>query len=114
MSAADPLKRVPGQRQRFRTVESADPAAENGPSPSRRPAGLKCTYRPPDADFYCWKYGVWYNVMDCCYRHDRRTYPGCADCGQGEMNLRQHQESFRLIRRCSAPVSPRPMGFGLW
>ena len=52
---------------------------------------LRCDYRPPNTEFYCWKYGVWYNLMDCCDRHVRRTFPGCAGCGQGESNLRQNR-----------------------
>jgi len=97
MSAIDPLKRGQGARRRFRAVEP--PTAEGSAChPARRTAILKCSYRPPDADFYCWKYGVWYNIIDCCYRHARQTYPGCAGCGQGRNNLRANQERY-LARR---------------
>jgi len=66
----------------------------------RRPLEIiRCTYRPPDADFYCWKYGVWYNLMDCCDRHHDRTYSGCADCGQGRSNLKQNLERHQARRR---------------
>jgi hypothetical protein len=65
----------------------------------RRPLEvIRCSYRPQDADFYCWKFGVWYNLMDCCYRHDQRTYEGCVDCGQGHSNLRQNRERYRIHR----------------
>ncbi len=99
MSAIDPLRR--GQRglRRFRTVETIDRNGGDDPAQApRRSEILKCTYRPGDADFYCWKYGVWYNLMDCCYRHDRRTFPGCAGCGQGASNLKVHQARYDALR----------------
>lgn len=108
MSATDPLKRIQVQRRPFRAIEPADPAAgEEGSAARRRAAGLKCSYRPADADFYCWKYGVWYNLMDCCYRHARRSYAGCADCGQGAMNLKQNHERFLSMRLFGDPPRPR-------
>ncbi len=101
MSAADPLKRTPANLGRLRTIEPTGP--ENGPDGGsqrapRRLTGLKCSYRPSDADFFCWKYGVWYNLLDCCYRHARRTYSGCGDCGQGQSNLKSNRERFRSVR----------------
>ncbi len=95
MSAVDPLKKGLG-RQRFRTIDRVDPSGEEGSAchPARRTVVLKCAYRPPDADFYCWRYGVWYNLMDCCYRHARRTFPGCAGCGQGRHNLKANLERY--------------------
>ena len=100
MGAADPLKRAPGRRLRFRTVDPATaPPREGQPVDEvARIEFLRCNYRPADADFYCWKYGVWYNLMDCCYRHDRKTYPGCAGCGQGSNNLRQNRQRYRDLR----------------
>jgi len=95
MSATDPLKRKMSIRGAMRAVEPLD---EAGPDRSRRPIEvIRCAYRPPNADFYCWKYGVWYNLMDCCYRHDERTYEGCADCGQGRSNLRQNIDQYRTF-----------------
>lgn len=92
MSATLPAHR--GQRQ-LRTVEAHEaPAAE----PHDRADVMKCSYRPPDADFYCWKYGVWYNVMDCCYRHDQQTFEGCADCGQGARNIKVHRVRYAALR----------------
>ena len=108
MSATDPLKRNPGQRHRFRAIEPGVPAEGEGPASARRRlTGIKCSYRPADADFFCWKFGVWYNVMDCCYRHARQTYSGCSDCGQGEMNLRQHEERYLSIRLFGDPPRQR-------
>ncbi len=74
---------------------------DSGTLELRRPPreeNLKCSYRPPDADFFCWKYGVWYNLMDCCYRHERRTFSGCAPCGQGARNLKVHQARYLAAR----------------
>jgi hypothetical protein len=103
MSAADALKRQ--QRQRFRTIDSLDAApAEATADEARRASSLKCSYRPPGADFYCWKYGVWYNLLDCCFRHAFRTYSGCAGCGQGRMNLKQHHVRFTSARHLGARV----------
>lgn len=98
MSATDPLRKGPGRRGAMRAVE---PAPEGvGTDGARRPLEIiRCTYRPPDADFYCWKYGVWYNLMDCCDRHHDETYDGCADCGQGRSNLKQNLGRFQARRR---------------
>jgi hypothetical protein len=99
MSMGDALRRGLARRLRFRTIgpDEAMPAAASTCPPAGRSEALRCTYRPPDADFYCWKYGVWYNLMDCCYRHSRGTYSGCAGCSQGESNLRQHRHRFRTV-----------------
>jgi len=84
-------------RGQLRTIEPLESAgAEDGDRIRRRDL-LKCTYRPPDANFFCWKYGVWYNLLDCCYRHYRQTYTGCSDCGQGESNLKANKERFLSI-----------------
>ena len=103
MSASEPARRQ-GQ---LRTVDARDARAGAGaPDAASRAEMMKCSYRPADADFYCWKYGVWYNVMDCCYRHDQKTFEGCADCGQGERNLKVHwarYSALRLRRRSTLP-----------
>ena len=97
MSAIDPLRRGHGVRL-LRQVGSPDRLEdEDRPGGPARDENLRCRYRPPDADFYCWKYGVWYNLMDCCYRHERRTYPGCAVCGQGASNLKVHRDRYLLL-----------------
>lgn len=99
MGAGDALKRGLAGRLRFRTIgpdEAAPDAASTCP-PGSRSVVERCAYRPPDADFYCWKYGVWYNLMDCCYRHSRGTYSGCTGCGQGESNLRQNRRRFQTV-----------------
>jgi hypothetical protein len=96
MNAGDPLGRAFGPR----AVARADGEDDSGAETERRPAleVIRCTFRPADADFYCWKFGVWYNLMDCCYRHDQRTYEGCVGCGQGRSNLRQNLERYRARR----------------
>lgn len=102
MSAADPLKQrgVPARAGRLRGLEPREPEPPDDSRPPRRPGTtvLKCSYRPTDADFFCWKYGVWYNLMDCCYRHARRTFAGCAGCGQGHSNLRDNRREFLSLR----------------
>jgi hypothetical protein len=101
MSAIDPLKGAQKSRPQLRTVDlpvdaPPDPGAVR---PSRRRLSvLKCSYRPSDANFFCWKYGVWYNLMDCCYRHDRRTFSGCSGCGQGASNLRTNRARYDASR----------------
>ena len=105
MSAAEALKRQ--QRQRFRTIDGPDAAAEKtSADEARRASSLKCSYRPAGADFYCWKYGVWYSLLDCCFRHAFRTFSGCAGCGQGRMNLKQHFVRFTSARHLGERVVP--------
>jgi len=82
----------------LRTIDPVEPEGTEETGSGRRREILKCNFRPQDANFYCWKYGVWYNIIDCCYRHARQTYPGCAGCGQGRNNLRANQERY-LARR---------------
>ncbi len=96
MSATDPLKQSTGQRG----LRALPGSGENGrhDPPAGRQTILKCTYRPPDADFYCWKFGVWYNLGDCCYRHALRTFIGCADCGQGAGNLKARRQQINAYR----------------
>ena len=99
MSAIDPLKLGPNGR-RLRALSSDDlgrVGIKTGHAGGRAPI-LKCRYRPPDADFYCWKFGVWYNLGDCRYRHAFRTFSGCADCGQGENNLRAWRRRINSLR----------------
>lgn len=100
MSAIDPLHRAQGVGRRFRAVEPvARPAGEPvDAAPEPKDEFLKCSHRPADADFFCWKYGVWYNLMDCCYRHERRTFSGCAACGQGSKNLRANRSRYFSLR----------------
>jgi hypothetical protein len=101
MSAIDPLK---GAQKAHPALKTVDPPVESAPesgaerSSRRRPNVLKCSYRPSDANFFCWKYGVWYNLMDCCYRHDRRTFSGCSGCGQGASNLRSNRARYHASR----------------
>ncbi len=101
MGAIDPLhRRGQGPRRNFRTVEPIAPSAaeEEALRPAQHDENPKCSYRPSDADFFCWKYGVWYNVMDCCYRHERRTFSGCAGCLQGAGNLKVHRTRYLTLR----------------
>jgi len=46
-----------------------------GPVPEEM---LKCSYRPPDADFYCWRFKIWYNTLDCAFRTRHQTFEGCS------------------------------------
>jgi hypothetical protein len=96
MSANDPVRAV-GPRGVARPSGGKGDSADGD---DRKPTLeiIRCNYRPADADFYCWKFGVWYNVLDCCYRHDQRTYEGCTDCGQGRGNLRQNIDRYRAHR----------------
>jgi hypothetical protein len=98
MGAGDALKKGLVRRWGFRTVGPGEASPEAATARPSRAEVLRCSYRPPDADFYCWKYGVWYNLMDCCFRHARRTYGGCAGCGQGENNLRQNRHRFHALQ----------------
>ena len=109
MSATDPLKRYLAQRLRFRAIPGVGAASEAcvAPEPSARTEVPRSSYRPPNTDFYCWKYGVWYNLMDCCYRHTRQSYSGCADCGQGRNNLRQNKDRFYWHRHDKDPPFTR-------
>ncbi len=99
MSAIDPLKRNPARRRLRALPRTADvhTGQPGDGAPDREPI-LKCTYRPPDADFFCWKFGVWYNLRDCCYRHALRTFDGCADCGQGASNLKARRQRINAVR----------------
>jgi hypothetical protein len=99
MSAIDPVNRGLGIRRTFRAVGPGDPSGNDLPETrsGSRVESLRCSFRAADADFYCWKYGVWYNVMDCCYRHERRTYSGCAGCGQGRNNLRANRREYEAL-----------------
>ena len=102
MSAVDPLRAAQNRRRRLRAVQRP---ADDGSQPEVRSLPvLKCAYRPDDANFFCWKYGVWYNVLDCCYRHDLKTFAGCAGCGQGEGNLKTHRDLYRNSRHLGGPT----------
>jgi hypothetical protein len=98
MSASDPLKRALARRLRLQPVDPEQEEATPRCRTRRALSTLKCSYRGSSADFYCWKYGVWYNLLDCCYRHDRHSYHGCAGCGQGENNLRQNRTRYFTLR----------------
>jgi hypothetical protein len=106
MSVIDPDKE-PAAARGMRVVEAppADPASAEH---DRRPIEiLRCSYRPAGADFYCWKYGVWYNLMDCCSRHQQNTYEGCGDCGQGRNNLKANIERYRDDLKRRTQFGPR-------
>ena len=64
------------------------PREERSARTGRQPEEmLKCSYRPGDADFYCWRFKIWYNTLDCAYRTRFRTFDGCSHCTQGDFNL---------------------------
>ncbi|MBI1951616.1 MAG: hypothetical protein HYS34_09675 [Acidobacteria bacterium] len=85
-------------RGQLHTIVPMEPEGPEESRRSRRRILLKCNFRPADADFFCWKYGVWYNLLDCCYRHARKTYGGCASCGQGASNLKVNKGRFLALR----------------
>ena len=59
---------------------------------------LKCSYRPADADFYCWRFKIWYNSLDCAYRTRHHSFEGCANCNQGDLNLRSRGLELQVTR----------------
>ncbi len=74
-------------RAGLRLVE-VDPLLLGGdPSRRRQTSSLRCTYKAPDDDFFCWKFQIWYPSLDCAYRNLHRTCAPCADCAQGSRNL---------------------------
>jgi hypothetical protein len=108
MSAIDTDKE-PAAVRGMRIVE-APPSDTNQEEKERRPIEiLRCSYRPPGADFYCWKYGVWYNLMDCCSRHQENTFEGCGDCGQGRNNLKANLERYRDDLKRRTQFGPRTL-----
>ncbi len=92
MSHLAPVKAV-------RLVRNNRDATEDRGRSTRVPEDmLKCSYRPPDADFYCWRFKVWYNTLDCAFRTKHHTYPGCTRCSQGDFNLRERARDLKLTR----------------
>lgn len=59
---------------------------------------LKCSYRPPDADFYCWRFKLWYNSLDCAFRTKHHSFEGCARCNQGDFNLKSRARDLQALR----------------
>jgi len=92
------MPRMGSARGQLHTIVPVEPEGPEEAGRSRRRLLLKCNFRPADADFFCWKYGVWYNLLDCCYRHARKTYTGCASCGQGASNLKVNKGRFLALR----------------
>ena len=92
------MPRMGSARGQLHTIVPVEPEGPEESGRSRRRLLLKCNFRPADADFFCWKYGVWYNLLDCCYRHARQTYAGCASCGQGANNLKVNKGRFLALR----------------
>ena len=77
-------------------------------------------FRTPGDDFYCWRFAVWYDSLDCAIRTRFRTAPGCRDCAQGRENLRQRLtdvSGLRIAREAigfadrsgDAPEPPAPV-----
>jgi len=50
----------------------------------------------PRDDFYCWQFEVWYPSEDCAYRHSNQTFPTCAGCFQGRMNVRYISKGLKV------------------
>lgn len=82
-----------------RLVRTSGRPAEKRGRPGPIPEDmLKCSYRPPDSDFYCWRFKVWYNSLDCAYRTKHHTYSGCARCNQGNFNLKARSRDLKTQR----------------
>jgi hypothetical protein len=74
-------------RAALRLVMVDEPASAPSTSGARRPGSLRCTYKAPDDDFFCWKFQLWYPSIDCAYRVQHQTCEPCSDCAQGRRNL---------------------------
>ena len=110
MSAIDADKEAGARGMRVVEPPSDAPEPEAGPGEARRSIEiLRCTYRPPGADFYCWKYGVWYYLMECCLRHDENTFEGCGDCGQGRNNLKANLARYLNDRKRRTQFGPKSL-----
>ena len=82
----------------------ARPRGERGARATRMPEEmLKCSYRPADADFYCWRFKIWYNTLDCAYRTRYRTFDGCSRCAQGDFNLSARRKDLPAQRPSGKP-----------
>ncbi len=80
-------------------VRSNPGTAEKREGPRRVPEDmLKCSYRPQDADFYCWRFKIWYNTLDCAFRTRHHTYEGCSRCSQGDFNLKMRARDLQSSR----------------
>ena len=73
-------------------------AAKRGRSEPQSEEMLKCSYRPPDADFYCWRFKLWYNSLDCAFRTKHRSFEGCTRCNQGDFNLKARARDLQALR----------------
>jgi len=79
---------------------------KTAPSPEEKPGRrnfvpeemLKCSFRPPDADFYCWRFKLWYNTLDCAFRTRHHTFEGCEGCNQGSFNLKSRARDLQSLR----------------
>ena len=69
--------------------------------------GVPLGTKGPDDDFFCHKYQVWYQVDDCVYRGQNQTFPGCANCFQGHLNIRSVES---WVARKFGSSAPQPIG----
>lgn len=92
-------------RVALRLVVVEDPAGEDS-APARSGAeSLRCTYKSPEDDFFCWKFQLWYPMIDCAYRNLYRTCTPCADCAQGSRNLERRAADVMRRRWFGDPAS---------
>lgn len=92
-------------RAALRLVVREDPAGEDS-APVRSGAGsLRCTYKAPEDDFFCWKFQLWYPMIDCAYRNFYRTCTPCANCAQGHRNLERRAVDLAQRRWFGDPAS---------
>lgn len=85
-------------------LEAPATGEPGGPAP-RRGASLRCTYKSPGDDFYCWKFQIWYPSIDCAYRVQNRTCSPCSNCAQGRRNLERRAEDLSRRRWIGDPES---------
>ena len=55
-------------------------------------------FRLPTDDFYCFRFAVWYDTLDCAVRTHFRTAPGCRDCAQGRENARLRRPDLARVK----------------
>jgi len=78
-------------------VLEPDDAPETTPDRSVRAAQPE-----PGDDFFCLRFGLWYDSYDCAFRTRFDTCPACRRCSQGRFNLERHRAALRPSRRLAA------------
>lgn len=92
-------------RTALRLVVVEEPAPEPARPAGRRTGSMRCTYKAPEDDFFCWKFQLWYPSIDCAYRVKHATCTPCANCAQGRRNLERRAEDLAQRRWIGDPTS---------